>query len=71
MIFKGVVKCDENANWYAEGEDNKVIDADFLTGIDNYLESLGVDVIHENEEIEVIIKLKDIKLKERKEDQKW
>jgi len=55
--FKGVVKNDENAYWYAEDEEGKIIDADFLSGIDNYLESLGYDVIHENEEIEIIIKV--------------
>jgi len=64
--FKGIVKNDENAYWYAEDEEGKVIDADFLSGIDNYLESLGYDVIHENEKVEIIIKLI-----ERKEDQKW
>jgi len=64
--FKGIVKCDEFANWYAEDNDGKMIDADFLTGIDNYLESLGIDVLHENESIEIVIKLS-----ERKEDQKW
>jgi len=64
--FKGVVKNDENANWYAEDKEGKIIDADFLTGIDNYLESLGIDIVHENEKIEIVIKLS-----ERKEDQKW
>ena len=64
--FKGIVKCDESAEWYAEDKEGKIIDEDFLSGIDNYLESLGYDITHEGEEIEVIIKIKD-----RKEDQKW
>jgi len=57
--FKGIVKNDENANWYAEDKEGKIIDADFLIGIDSYLESLGIDIIHKNEKIEIIIKLKD------------
>jgi len=64
--FKGIVKNDENAYWYAEDKNGKIIDEDFLSGIDNYLESLGIDILHENESIEIIIKLS-----ERKEDQKW
>lgn len=56
--FNGIIKMDEDSgDWYAEDKEGKILNADFLTGIDNYLESLGHDFTCNNEEIEITIKI--------------
>lgn len=47
----------ENDNWYLASED-RYYSADLLTGIDEILESNGEDACNNNDEIEVIIKIK-------------
>lgn len=56
--FKGIIKYDIATNeWCAQDKNGIVIDADFLTAIDDYLEFLDYDPTEEGEEVEIIIKV--------------
>jgi len=54
--FKGIVKCDDENGFYAESQNENIMDAESLDGLDQILSNFGYSPTAIDEEIEIIIK---------------